>query len=79
MKNNVYAIYDRVAEESGPLFEAKNDLMAWRMVLGAKLNIAFSEIKLLKLGTYSHDPVYLTSFSEPIEVVKTDVNVEETA
>lgn len=27
----IYAIYDRVAQESGPLFEAKNDLVAIRM------------------------------------------------
>lgn len=76
MKNNLYTIYDRVAEESGPLFEAKNDQMAWRMVLGAKLNIPFSEIKLLKLGQYSHDPVFVTGYSQPEEVVKATADVE---
>lgn len=79
MRNNLYAVYDCVAEESGPLFEAKNDQVAWRMVLGAKLGIPFSQIKLLKVGQYSHDPVFVTGYSQAEEVVKltADVEVEE--
>lgn len=30
MKRNLYVIYDRVAEESGPIFEAQNDGIANR-------------------------------------------------
>ncbi len=32
MKVNIYTIYDKVAEECGPVFQAKNDNVACRMV-----------------------------------------------
>lgn len=77
MNNNLYTVYDRVAQESGPLFEAKNDLVAWRMVLSANLPIAPNEFDLMCLGSYSHDPVMISLFEKPIVVNKASTFVEE--
>ena len=34
MKVNIYTIYDKVACESGPIFQAKNDTVALRCFMG---------------------------------------------
>lgn len=53
---NLYVIYDKVAEESGPVFEAKNDAVAARKMRDfAKSNpIDPSEYKLLYVGNINH-------------------------
>lgn len=37
--NNVYVIYDKVAEEAGPLFEAVNDGVAVRQMCQSMRNV----------------------------------------
>lgn len=73
----LYTIYDRLAEESGPLFEAKNDLIAWRMFLGVQMPGNREDYKLLSLGIYHHDPVHIELFTTPIEVSDGKGGVED--
>lgn len=48
---SLYTIYDRVAMECGPIFEAKNDEVAFRSVRKIMENIdGWSDYVLLKVG-----------------------------
>lgn len=53
---NLYCIYDKLACESGPLFEAKNDSVAFRMIKNHIEAYNPEEYKLICLGFYEHDP-----------------------
>jgi len=62
---NLYVIYDRVAEESGPIYEAKNDGIAWRFMNKhlERLEVFKTDYLLLQVGTIDHElnhvyPVY---------------------
>lgn len=49
--NNLYSIYDRVAEDYGPLFEAKNHGVATRHYFSAMANNpAVGDFQLIHLG-----------------------------
>lgn len=52
MIKNIYTIYDTVAQEAGPIFEAKNDAIANRAVyqLIKSQGIRINEYKLLNIG-----------------------------
>ena len=53
----IYCIYDTVSEESGPLFEAKNDVMARRIYNNLQElppGSVKDDFKLIKLGSYFH-------------------------
>lgn len=55
MKVNLYTIYDVIAEESGPIFQAKNDLIACRVCdsLISEANLtAVSDLHLWCLGCF---------------------------
>ncbi len=57
MVYNIYSIYDSVAEEYGPIFNAKSDAVAKRAVSGI-LNsgeIRSNDYDLYCLGTYNTD------------------------
>lgn len=73
----LYTVYDKLAEESGPLFEAKNDTVALRMFDGINFPGERDHYKLLFIGTYSHDPVNLLPNSSPIEVYSSTKAVED--
>lgn len=54
----LYTIFDRVAEESGPVFEAKNDGVALRKFQALALNTEGAQpddFKLLSVGEIDHD------------------------
>lgn len=55
MKVNIYTIYDKVAEESGPVFQAKNDMVAVRMLkslVSENPNISIDEYEVYCLGEF---------------------------
>ncbi len=55
MKVNIYTIYDKVAEECGPVFQAKNDMVAVRMLksmLAENPNIPIDEYEVYSLGEF---------------------------
>lgn len=78
MKMNLYVVYDRVAEESMPIFESRNDgtaLRAYQKGIIEKNDIPEKEFMLLHVGTIEHDtsevvPVY------PGREVYVNVNME---
>jgi len=56
MKTNIYTIYDKTAQESGPLLNAKNDGVALRQFQQATAKaIDSSDYTLLFLGTFDHE------------------------
>ena len=59
----LYTIYDLTAEQSGPIFEAKNDKIALRQFnnLFAESQINKEEFTLNYLGEYNHDLMELSS------------------
>ena len=68
---NLYAVYDRVAEESGPIFDAKNDGTAARAARDLVMNAKGArphEYQLLKLGTIDHEKNVLTALPAPLDV-----------
>jgi len=55
MKHGVYVIYDKVAEDSGPMFEAVNNGVALRQacnVLKPLPPILIDDYQLVKIGEY---------------------------
>jgi len=66
----LYVIRDLVAEESGPVFEAKNDQVARRGFRQAleRGKGGYAEFKLMCIGEYDHDKDFLQAFPFPQEV-----------
>lgn len=66
----LYAIYDRAAEESGPLFEAKNDSVAIRsynQLLDRVVPHDRDAYKLYCVGTYDRDTMLVVG-TTPAEI-----------
>ena len=57
MINELFTIYDKVAQEAGPIFQAKNLYVAMRyvndMIKDNKINL--SEYDLVRLGTFDSE------------------------
>lgn len=68
---NLYVIYDRVAEESGPVYEAKNDGVASRMYAEflRKITARPEDYLLLRVGTIDHRTSLVTGEPVPVETV----------
>lgn len=67
----VYMIFDRLAEEAGPVFEQKNDavaLRAYRKMLKSQ-GESPDEYQLLWIGTIDHRTVKCVINDSPVEVV----------
>lgn len=68
---NLYVIYDRVAQESGPVFEAKNDGIAVRQMRNVLSENPASkplEYQLLNVGTIDHETNVITPIGTPLDV-----------
>lgn len=68
MKMGVYAIYDRVAEECGPVWTSKNDAVAVR-----NANIQLKEVRaddfwLYKLGEFDSEEIRIDGFEKGKQV-----------
>lgn len=69
MINQIYTIYDRVAEETSPLVEAKNDSIAirqWNHVMADNPNSG--QYDLLCIGSMDTETVKLTAYEKPIQI-----------
>lgn len=75
---NLYVIYDKLAEESGPLFEAKNDAVARRSMLRTwnEKQANLGEFALLRLGTIDHSTQRVTLEDVPVEVMVSVAGVD---
>lgn len=70
MINNIYTIYDVIAQECGPLFEAKNDAIANRAVyhLIKSKGVRLEEHKLIHLGYINTEEAEITPSNIKTEV-----------
>lgn len=66
----LYIIFDRVAQEGGPIFEAKNDMVAYRNFQRLVNKMEHQEdFRLMKVGKYLHDTVRIEVLDVPTEVL----------
>lgn len=79
MRMGIYAIRDRVAEETGPIFEAKNDAVARRNYaqLLEKSSIPAGEMQLLKIGEMDHDISRIEALALPVIVSAEEGSLRE--
>lgn len=77
MKQGIYSIYDRVAEDSGPVWPAKNDAVAIRNARIMLKEVRADEFRLYCVGSWDSEAVALEP-CEKREVVLPEV-VEPTA
>jgi len=75
----LYIIRDMVAEESGPVFEAKNDGVARRGFKQAleKSRGGLGEFRLMCIGEFDHDKDLLQAFPFPQEVINSQEDNDE--
>lgn len=72
-RNCLYVIFDRVAQESGPVFEAKNDGVARRQYEQASANQPYAhEMMLLRIGEVDHELNKVTPVFPAVEVSVTN-------
>lgn len=64
----LYCIYDRVAQEAGPIFEAKNNGVALRMFSGVNLPGNADDFSLMCIGEFDHSRMWIEGFEVPEEV-----------
>nr|QJB19313.1 MAG: nonstructural protein [Microvirus sp.] len=67
-KLDIYTIKDKVAEEFGPLFSAKNDLVAIRMSRQIVTKQSAPDMLLYRVGTWNNNNGQLTAETNPILV-----------
>lgn len=64
MITELFTIYDKVAQEAGPIFQAKNLYVAMRyvneMIKDNKINL--SEYDLVRLGSFDSESMFLSVF-----------------
>ena len=66
MINELFTIYDKVAQEAGPIFQAKNLYVAMRyvkdMIKDNRINL--TEYDLVRLGSFDSESMALSVFSK---------------
>lgn len=71
MKTNLYVIFDKVAEESGPVFNAVNDGVAMRSFRNMAKDMdaqARAEYQLFRIGAFDTMSLDMEVESEPVEI-----------
>ena len=66
MINELFTIYDKVAQEAGPIFQAKNLYVAMRYVkeMIKDNNINLTEYDLVRLGSFDSESMSISVFSK---------------
>lgn len=77
MKLNIYTIFDRVAEEAGPIFVAKSDAVAVRNFRHYTKDTRQEEYRLYRVGEYDNDKVMVFGLDGRPEEVLVPTLVEE--
>ena len=76
MNTELFTIYDKVAQEAGPIFQAKNLYVAMRyvneMIKDNKINL--SEYDLVRLGTFDSESMFLSVFAKADAVELSNVS-----
>lgn len=68
MKINLYSIFDKVAEEFGPLYQAKNDAVAQRNFYMAVKDIDGTQHDLYRIGSWDTETGLLNSIDTPVAI-----------
>ena len=63
MKMGIYALYDRVAEECGPVWTAKNDAVAIRNAKISLKEVRADEHWLYRLGEFDNEAICVVAYS----------------
>lgn len=70
---NLYSLKDVVADEYGPVFEAKNDDVAIRVckqIPQKSPDIVLSDFELYRIGDFDHEKGYFSTEKQAVLVVK---------
>lgn len=76
MKMNLYTLQDKLAEECGPVFEAKNHAVAIRKVKNLLKDYVGKDYCLLWSGTVDHDSGEISGFDGVQEIALNSVDQE---
>ena len=81
MNSEIFTIYDKVAQEAGPLFQAKNLYVAMRCVkeMIKDNNINLSEYDLVRLGTFDSESMSISVLTkaDAVELSKISTYVDD--
>ena len=58
MKKGLYVVFDKLAKEAGPIFEAKNDDVAvrnFKRMLQENKSLQVAEFDLVRIGTFDSE------------------------
>lgn len=73
MQSKIYTVYDRLAEEAGPIFHAKNDMVAQRKftaLIADESVLKATDYQLLCLGTFDSDTCKLIVLDKPVDITE---------
>ena len=74
----IYTIYDRVAQEAGPIFEAKNDAVALRSAEQLLERSERSDFAVYRLGQFDRETMQLSVESVPRQIdIADEFNTKE--
>lgn len=62
MKMNLYVVYDKIAGECGPVFEAKNDAVAlrqYRHLVSSNPGFVQDDFELMQVGTMNKETMVI--------------------
>lgn len=69
MRTEMYVVYDKIAQESGQLFHAKNDAVAARSYAKQlRQQERPEDFQLLKIGSFDHDTARASMLEVPEEI-----------
>lgn len=74
MTKNLYSIYDRLAEEFSPVFEAKNDAIANRMFNALSKDADLTDQTLYRVGSFTN--TYPPKLENDFELIPQNTNEE---
>lgn len=81
MIQNLYTVYDKLAEDAGSLFEAKNNAVALRLVKEMVLSkgVHPDEYKLLHVGYFNTETAEITptNILEEIPIIQKNLKIIE--
>lgn len=77
MVMQIYTVFDRVLEESGPVFEAKNHGVAARKFQNILQNTEYpNDFRMLHLGSIDHQTSVIMPLSSPDDVTDSIAFIE---
>lgn len=79
MKITLYCMYDKVAQEGGPVYGARNDAVAirgFRQAFAGLENANENDFRLYRLAVYDPETLEIAPISPAVEVFSPGMSVE---